>query len=202
MGFVLKDAINSLAFRHKDIPARVSDIKDDAQDAVVMSRADPVRNYGRGLAVSESGPDETVQHPCPPPLSTVNSTSTAPYMRSGTGSSSGRASTSAGGVWAERRRHRIQSNKHPSGPCSPLKTSTMRVRFGVSSRDRMSWSGRRRIMRARMRCAPVGAVGAGIASSTKRPVTRREEAKTIAVSSLSTSYHAHSHPLPKHAAAS
>ena len=96
----------------------MTDIEDDAQDGVVMSRADAVRDYGRSLAVSDRGRDETLQNPCPPPLSTVTCSSTAPYMGSGAGSSSGGmststggASTSTGGFWAERRRDRIQSNK-------------------------------------------------------------------------------------------
>ena len=89
----------------------MTDIEDDAQDGVVMSRADAVSDYGWSLAVSDRGRDETLQNPCPPPLSTVTCSSTAPYMGSGADSSSGGASTSTGGVWAERRRDRIQSNK-------------------------------------------------------------------------------------------
>ena len=84
----------------------------------MMSRADAVRDYGRSLAVSDRGREETLQNPCPPALSTVTCSSTAPYMRSGGGSSSsgtststGGASTSTGGVWAEKRRDRIQSKK-------------------------------------------------------------------------------------------
>ena len=79
-----------------------------------MSRADAVRDYGRSLAVSNPIRDETLQNPRPPPLSTMTSSSTAPYIRpstSGAGSSSGGASTSTGGVSAERRREHIQSNK-------------------------------------------------------------------------------------------
>ena len=96
----------------------MNDIEDDAQDGVVMSRADAVRDYGRTLAVSDRARDETLQNPCPPPLSTVTCSSTAPYMGSGAGSSSVGASTSTGGartstcgVWAQPRRDRIQSIK-------------------------------------------------------------------------------------------
>ena len=89
----------------------MTDIEDDAQDWVVMSRADAVRDYGRSLAVSDRGREETLQNPCPPPLSTVTCSSTAPYMGSGAGSSSSGTSTSTAGVWAECRRDRIQSNK-------------------------------------------------------------------------------------------
>ena len=124
--YLLEDGMNSLAFRHKDIPARVTDIEDDAQDGVVMTREDAVRDYGRRLAVSDRGRDEKLQNPCPPPLSTITCSSTAPYMGTGPGSSSdgaststggaststGGASTSRGGVWAERRWDRIQSNKY------------------------------------------------------------------------------------------
>ena len=76
-----------------------------------MCRADAGRHYGRSLAVSDRGRDETLQNPCPPPLSTVTCSSTAHYVGSGAPSSSGAARTSTGAVWAERRRDRIQSNK-------------------------------------------------------------------------------------------
>ena len=39
--------INSVVFGQKDIPARVEDIEEDAQDWVVMSLWDGVRDKGR-----------------------------------------------------------------------------------------------------------------------------------------------------------
>ena len=112
--YLLEDGINSQAFRHMYMPARVTNIEDDAEVGVGMTRAGAVRDNGRILAVSEPTPDETLQNPLPLPLSTIKSSSTAPYMgrsTSGEWIRSGRASTSRGGGWAEIRRERIVITK-------------------------------------------------------------------------------------------
>ena len=44
--YLLDDVILSLAFGNHEIPTRVTDIEDDAQDGVVMSQADAARDYG------------------------------------------------------------------------------------------------------------------------------------------------------------
>ena len=68
---LLVDGINSRAVGQKFIPARVSDIEDDAQDGGVMSGADAVRDYVRTLTVTDPTRDETLQNPRQPSLSTI-----------------------------------------------------------------------------------------------------------------------------------
>ena len=116
---------------------------------------------------------------------------------SGAGSNSGGASTSTGGVWAERRRDRIQSNKDLIRAMLDFDddddAGEARREFeGMEELERAEEDG----SRMRRRCAPVAAVAAGIASWMMRPVFRRGGAKTIEASSLSTSCHAHTQPLP------
>ena len=129
-----------MAFGHHEIPARGTDIEDDAQDGVMMSQADAARDYWKSLRISRQLRDETLQNPCPPPLSTITCTSTAPYLggstagkitsskqtsssrkptSEGAGGSrmasvqqtSSRTTTTAGGIWAQRRRERLENGK-------------------------------------------------------------------------------------------
>ena len=135
--YLFDDGIRSPAFGHHEIPARVTDIEDHAQDEMVMSQAVLAREYWKSLRISRDPRDQTLQKPCPHPLSTITCTSTAPYMGGstaaahittskqtsrrkptceGAGGSSSTTSvqqtsasttTIACGIWAQRRREPI-----------------------------------------------------------------------------------------------
>ena len=94
----------------------MTEIEDDADDGIVMAYGEAVNKYGRVVACSTTGREDTLINACPPPstgLQTSTSTSGS-TISTGTTSTSSRSSnctkrsSSSGGIWAERRRIQIE----------------------------------------------------------------------------------------------